>query len=94
MQTRPGNVHSADDLRSVLEPVVARYRENTKRRFFRGDAAFALPDLYDYLETEGYKYTIRLKANAVLQGHIAHLLKRPVGRPPMHVQRFHASFGY
>jgi hypothetical protein len=45
-------------------------------------------------ETEGYKYTIRLKANAVLQGHIAHLLKRPVGRPPMHVQRFHASFGY
>jgi hypothetical protein len=91
---RPGNVHSADDLRSVLEPVVARYRENTKRRFFRGDAAFALPDLYDYLETEGYKYTIRLKANAVLQGHIAHLLKRPVGRPPMHVQRFQASFGY
>ncbi len=91
---RPGNVHSADGWRSVLEPVVARYRERTKRRFFRGDAAFALPDLYDYLETEGYKYTIRLKANAVLQGHIAHLLKRPVGRPPMHVQRFHASFGY
>jgi hypothetical protein len=91
---RPGNVHSADGWRSVLEPVVARYRERTKRRFFRGDAAFALPDLYDYLETEGYKYTIRLKANAVLQGHIAHLLKRPVGRPPMHVQRFHASFSY
>ena len=91
---RSGNVHSADGWRSVLEPVVARYRERTKRRFFRGDAAFALPDLYDYLEAEGYKYTIRLKANAVLQGHIAHLLKRPVGRPPMHVQRFHASFSY
>ncbi|MFX8262731.1 transposase, partial [Acinetobacter baumannii] len=72
---RPGNVHSAADWRSVLEPVVARYRDRTKRRFFRGDAAFALPDLYDYLEAEGYKYTIRLKANAVLQGHIAHLLK-------------------
>jgi hypothetical protein len=91
---RSGNVHSADDWRSVLEPVVARYRERTKRRFFRGDAAFALPDLYDYLEAEGYKYTIRLKANAVLQGRVAHLLKRPVGRPPMHVQRFHASFSY
>jgi len=91
---RSGNVHSADDWRSVLEPVVARYRDRTKRRFFRGDAAFALPDLYNYLEAEGYKYTIRLKANAVLQGHIAHLLKRPAGRPPMHVQRFHASFGY
>lgn len=37
------------------------------------------PDLYGYLEAEGYKYTIRLKANGVLQGHIAHLLKRPLG---------------
>lgn len=91
---RSGNVHSADDWRSALEPVVARYRDRTKRRFFRGDAAFALPDLYDYLEAEGYKYTIRLRANAVLQGHIAHLLKRPVGRPPKHVQRFYACFSY
>lgn len=91
---RSGHVHSADDWRLVLEPVVARYRERTKRRFFRGDAAFALPDPYDYLEAEGYKYTIRLKANAVLQGHIAHLLKRPVGRPSMHVQRFHARYSY
>lgn len=54
--------------------MVARYRAGTvKRRFFRGDAAFALPDLYDFLEAEGYNYAIRLKANAVLQGHIAHL---------------------
>jgi len=91
---RSGNVHSADAWRSVLGPVVARYRDRTKRRFFRGDAAFALPDLYDYLEAEDYKYTIRLKANSVLQGHIAHLLKRPVGRPPKYVQRFYASFSY
>ena len=62
---------------------MARYRGSaTKRRFFRGDAAFALPDLYDFLEAEGYNYAIRLKANAVLQRQIAHLLKRPVGRPP------------
>ena len=65
-----------------------------KRRLFRGDAAFALPDLYEFLEAEGYKYTIRLKANTILQGHVAPLLKRPVGRPPNHVQRFHASFSY
>jgi hypothetical protein len=37
------------------------------------------------LEVEGYNYTIRLKANSVLQVHIAHLLKRPVGRPPKYV---------
>ena len=28
-----------------------------------GDAAFTLPDLYDFLEAEGYNYAIRLKAN-------------------------------
>lgn len=35
---RSGNVHSADDWRSVLEPVVARYRDGAKRRFFRGES--------------------------------------------------------
>ena len=37
---------------------------------------------------------IRLPANAVLQKRIAHLLKRPVGRPPHEVRRFYASFRY
>ena len=46
------------------------------------------------VEAEGYEYTIRLKANPILPGHVAHLLKRPVGRPPNHVQRFHASLSY
>ena len=56
---RPGNVHSADGWREVLEPVVERYRERSLRRYFRGDAAFALPDLYEFLEGENYKYVIR-----------------------------------
>jgi hypothetical protein len=38
-----------------------------KRRYFRGDAAFAMPETYAFLEAEGYKYAIRLPANAVLQ---------------------------
>ena len=62
---REGQVHSADDWRSVLEPVVTRYR-GTKKRFFRGDAAFAKPGLYEFLEAEGYQYAIRLPANDVL----------------------------
>jgi len=34
---------------------VARYRGGAiKRRHFRGDAAFALPDFHDFLEAEGY----------------------------------------
>ncbi len=91
---RPGNVHSAHGWRDVLEPVVARYRDRKLRRYFRGDAAFAAPDLYEFLEAEDYKYAIRLKTNAVLRENIAHLLSRPVGRPPNHVRRFHASFSY
>jgi DDE family transposase len=91
---RPGNVHSADGWRGLLEPVLARYRHTMQRRYFRGDAAFANPEVYEFLEAEGYKYTIRLPANSVLQERIAWLLRRPVGRPPNEVRRYHASFSY
>ena len=91
---RPGNVHSAEDWRLVFEPVVARYRDRKLRRFFRADGAFAKPEIYEFLEAEGYAYAIRLPTNAVLQERIAHLLTRPVGRPPNHVRVFHASFSF
>src|SRR5215218_5553753 len=78
---RPGNVHSADEWRSVLVPVIARYRGRGLVLYFRGDAAFAKPELYELLEAEGIGYAIRLPANAVLQERIGHLLTRPVGRP-------------
>ena len=79
---RNGNVASADDWRSVLEPVVARYRHRTLKRYFRGDAGFANPEVYEFLEVEGYLYAIRLPANAVLYREIQDLMTRPVGRPP------------
>jgi hypothetical protein len=91
---REGNVHSADDWRSVLEPVVARYRNEEMRRYFRGDAAFATPSLYDFLEEENYLFAIRLPANKRLQDQVGHLLTRPVGRPPRKpIVRYH-SFKY
>lgn len=40
---RPGNVHSADGWRAALEPVVGRYRNMMRRRFFRGDAGMPTP---------------------------------------------------
>ena len=46
------------------------------------------------LEAEDIGYAIRLPANAVLQARIAHLLTRPVGRPPKRPQVSHASFSY
>jgi hypothetical protein len=91
---RPGNVHSADGWRAVLEPVIARYRGVVKHLYFRGDAAFANPEMYEYLEAEGIGYTIRLPANRVLQDKIGHLLKRPIGRPSHDVRRYYASFRY
>ena len=37
---------------------------------------------------------LKIPVNKVLQESIAHLLKRPVGRPPKDVRRYHASFSY
>src|SRR3712207_4982689 len=91
---RPGNVHTAEGWREVLEPVIARYREQGLELYFRGDAGFAKPELYELLEAEGMGYAIRLPANAVLQGRIGHLLTRPVGRSPRKSQVFHTSFSY
>jgi len=91
---RPGNVHSADEWREVLGPVVERYRGQELSRFFRGDAAFAKPEVYKYLEPKGFSYAIRLPANQNLQEAINYLLTRPVGRPPLKPQVFHASFRY
>lgn len=79
---RHGNVASADDWRSVLEPVVARYRLMKIKKLFRGDAGFAKPEVYEFLEAEGYLYAIRLPANDVLQREIQDMMTRPVGRPP------------
>ncbi len=74
--------------------MVERYRDNDIPKFFRGDAAFAIPGLYELLEAEGYRYAIRLKANPILERHISHLLTRPVGRPPKKPQRFYHGFEY
>ena len=78
---REGNVHGAKRWRELLEPVVARYRQASIPRYFRGAAAFANPELYEFLEAEGFRYAIRLPANDVLYREIKHLLRRPVGRP-------------
>ena len=91
---RPGYVHSADRWREVLEPVVARYRGLGIELYFRADAAFAEPGVYEYLEPEGFLYAIRLPANDVLQREIDHLMTRPVGRPSLKPKVLYHSFMY
>ena len=81
--------------RSTREtPFVERYQGKVSRIYFRADAAFAMPEVYEYLEAERIKYAIRLPANQVLQNRIGYLLKRPVGRPPNEVRRYYANFTY
>ena len=78
---RPGNVHSADGWEGFIEPIVERYLKLAVRLLFRADAAFAKPELYEYMEARRIGYAIRLPANDVLQREIAHLLVRPTEWP-------------
>jgi hypothetical protein len=91
---RPGNVHSAEGWRDLLEPIVDRYKHTGKKLYFRGDAAFASPDVYEYLEDEGNLYAIRIKPNSRLYDHFHHLLNRPVGRPSAGPKVLYPDFLY
>ncbi len=91
---RPGNVHSAERWREVLEPIVERYQKSGVRLLFRADAAFARPEVYEYLEPRDIGYAIRLPANEVLQEYVKHLLKRPMGRPPKKPIVWYHDFQY
>jgi len=91
---RPGNVQSADEWDAMLKPVLARYQGKVSRIYFRADAAFAMPGVYEFLEAEGIKYAIRIPANQVLQDRIGYLLTRPVGRPANEARRSYANFTY
>jgi hypothetical protein len=80
-QLRPGNVHSADGWEQLLLPEIERQQKLGKEVWFRADAAFAKPDIYEALEERGAKYAIRIPANDCLMRDIEELLTRPVGRP-------------
>lgn len=73
---------------------MARYCDADISRYFRGDAAFANPYIYTFLEQEDYLYAIRLPANQNLQRALEHLLTRPVGRPSRAPKRTYESFTY
>lgn len=91
---RPGSVHSADDWDVLLQPIVERYSNMDIQRFFRGDAAFAKPELYRFLEDEDYLYAIRLPANEVLHREIKDLTKPPPGWPSRGREVRYKSFRY
>ena len=81
---RPGNVHSADGTLDIFKPIVERYRSWFQLFWFRGDAAFANPKIYEFCEDARHRvtYFIRLPSNQSLEKLIKPHLRRPVGRPP------------
>jgi len=81
---REGNVSSAEDWRELLDPIVQRYADSGLRKQFRGDAGFARPEIYEYLEEHGFLYAIRLPSNAVLEREIEPCLERPQELVPRH----------
>ncbi len=91
---RRGNHNSAKFWRRVLLPVIERYKDRGIPKYFRGDAAFAIPGLYSVLEEEGFQYTIRIPSNDVLMASISHMLTRPVGRPSYKPKVLFESFSY
>ena len=91
---RGGNVASADQWRVVLEPVVDHYRSSDVPVYFRADAAFAMPEVYEYLEDNRVLYAIHIKSNAVLERRIENLLRRRVGRPSNRPVVSYESFQY
>ena len=91
---RAGNVHSADGWQGFIEPILERYLKMSLRLLFRGDAAFAKPEIYDYLESKSLGYAVRLPANEVLQREIAHLLTRPTHWPSQKPIVFYHNFTY
>ena len=91
---REGNVHSAYDWLRVIEPIFTRYQDSSLPIYVRADAAFGNPEFYEYLETYGAKYAVRLRSNPRLEPFIEHLLVRPIGRPSYKPKIFYHSFYY
>lgn len=78
----------------ALLPVMERYGHLDIPRFFRGDAAFAVPKLMRVLEDVSNLDAIRIKANAAPKRAIEHLLTRPMVRPSYKPKVFYRSFHY
>ncbi len=53
---RPGNVHSGDGWEEVLLPEIERQLRKGKEVVFRGDAAFAKPEIYQAMAERGVSY--------------------------------------
>ena len=93
---RPGNDHSANNWKDDIDPIFDRYSKRGITPAFRGDAAFAKPELYTYLEEANSEYAIRLPFNKVLQATIDKHQARPEnGESSLdEIERIYVEFQY
>ena len=85
---------SADDWDELLLPEIERQQAAGKQVTFRGDAAFAKPEIYESSEKRGVQYAIRIPANKSLELEIEDILFRPPGRPSRKPLVRYKSFRY
>lgn len=64
---RPGNVHTAKDVRSFIEPVLKAAVAEFGCVWTRFDAGFASGDFFDWLDEQGVRFVTRLKSNGSLK---------------------------
>jgi hypothetical protein len=69
---RPGNVHGADDWRTVLEPVIARYPNAPSTCTSMPTRRLPSPSCTKPWKPRTVKYAIRLPANRLLLARIGH----------------------
>lgn len=67
---RPGNKHASNGVIKILKRIIKRLKEAFPgtELIIRGDAGFAIPELYEYCEGEKIGYVLGLIRNNVLEG--------------------------
>jgi hypothetical protein len=71
VQLRPGNVHTANDVRRFLSPILAALKEDCEELWVRMDAGYADGKLLAWLRQRGVQFLTRLKNNAALRKRVA-----------------------
>ena len=68
---RAGNVHTASEATTFLEPIVEAASRQHERVWVRFDAGFAAGPFFDWLDARSLRFVTRLKANAALHREVA-----------------------
>ena len=92
---RPGNVHRAEDSNELLLPEIKRQQAVGKQVTFRGDAAFAKPEIYVFFG--GTRSAVRHSPSGQQElgiGDRRHLRSRPPGTPRRKPLVLYKSFRY